>query len=316
MRERSVTPGQPPEPAPLRGALLAALFFLLAATVLAVLPPETPRTPGGVPRAQAPSPPRTAPEPEPQPPPLSPAEYERLTRSLDAYLSGQDGRLSIALHDLNSGATYSYGAEETYITASLAKLNILVLLLLQADDEDRELSDHERRLAAEMIRYSDNDATDELYARIGFDEGFARGNERLGLHATEPGAGGVWGTTRTTTADQLRLLRAVFTEDSPLSERSRGYARELLGGVAPEQAWGVSAAAGEGDTVELKNGWVPRSDDGDRWAVTSAGRVAGADHEYLIAVLSDHHPDYFGGIECVEHVVTAVVAALDGEDRS
>lgn len=77
----------------------------------------------------------------------------------------------------------------------------------------------------------------------------------------------------------------------------------------------MSAAADEGDTVELKNGWVPRSDDGDRWAVTSAGRVAGADHEYLIVVLSDHHPDYFGGIECVEHAVTAVVAALDGEDR-
>nr|WP_232306792.1 serine hydrolase [Thermobifida cellulosilytica] len=299
---------------PLRGAILGTVLFLLATTVLAVFSPGASRSPEPLLRTKPSPPEQTAPEPEPQPPPLSADEYDRLTRTLDGYLTGRDCRLSIALHDLRSGATYSYGADRTYATASLAKLNILALLLLQADDEDRELSADERRLAAEMIRYSDNDAADELYARIGFDQGFVAGNERLGLHATEPGAGGVWGATRTTTTDQLRLLRAVFTGMSPLSERSRDYARELLGNVAPEQAWGVSAAAGEGDTVELKNGWVPRSSDGDRWTVTSAGRVVSADHEYLIAVLSDHHPDYFSGIECVEHAVATVVAAVDGGD--
>ncbi|MDD6793120.1 MAG: serine hydrolase, partial [Thermobifida fusca] len=224
-------------------------------------------------------------------------------------------RLSLALHDLASGATYSYRAGETYTTASLVKLNILVLLLLRAEDEGRELSAEEERLAAEMIRYSDNDATNDLYARIGFDAGFARGNERLGLHATRPSGRGVWGATETTAADQLRLLRIVFTGDSPLSERSRDYASQLLGTVAPEQAWGISAAASEGDTVELKNGWVPRSSDGDRWVLTSAGRVAGAEHEYLIVVLSDRHRDYAGGIARIEHVVAEVAAALSDATR-
>ncbi|MEY9210651.1 serine hydrolase [Thermobifida halotolerans] len=313
MQKRSMTPAHPP--APLRTAFLAALVFLLTSTVLAVFSPEEPRTRGSAaPAAPRPERPPATPEPEQRLPPLSDADRERLDRSLDEYLEEQECRLSIALHDLRRGAIYSYAPQETYITASLVKLNILVLLLLQADDGGRELSASEHALASSMIRYSDNDATDELYARIGFDQGFAEGNRRLGLRGTEAGGGGVWGATRTTTTDQIRLLRVVFTDVSPLSERSRRYARELLGAVAPEQAWGVSVAAAEGDTVELKNGWVPRSTDGNRWAVTSAGRVAGADHEYLIAVLSDHHRDYFSGIECVEHVVTEVVTALEGGD--
>ncbi|WP_243742615.1 serine hydrolase [Actinorugispora endophytica] len=306
--------GRPFPPSSLRGALVLALLFLLPAVPAVALPPDPPGARAraapewaGPPQPSAPGLPDAS-----RPPPLTPAESERLTGALGDYLDGRGGRLSISLHDLATGADYSYGPEETYVTASLAKLDILVLLLLRADDEGRELSESERELASRMIRYSDNDAADVLYSRIGFDAGFAEGNERLGLRATEP-ASGVWGATRTTTADQIRLLRAVFTDEGPLSERSRRYARGLLGSVAPEQAWGVSAAAEEGDTVELKNGWVPRESDGNRWVITSAGHVTGAGHEYLIAVLSDQHRDYQAGIECVEHVVTEVAAALGGD---
>lgn len=315
MREHSAAPAHS---APARRAFLLTWAFLAAVTVLALLTPRHASGPPAQPPVPAPAPtPRPSPPPTetPQPPPLSPAEYDRLTRVIDDYLAGEDCRLSLALHDLASGATYSYRAGETYTTASLVKLNILVLLLLRAEDEGRELSAEEERLAAEMIRYSDNDATNDLYARIGFDAGFARGNERLGLHATRPSGRGVWGATETTAADQLRLLRIVFTGDSPLSERSRDYASQLLGTVAPEQAWGISVAASEGDTVELKNGWVPRSSDGDRWVLTSAGRVAGAEHEYLIVVLSDRHRDYAGGIARIEHVVAEVAAALSDATR-
>ncbi|GLU47724.1 serine hydrolase [Nocardiopsis ansamitocini] len=248
---------------------------------------------------------------EPRPPTLPLEEAERLTRVIDAYLADQEGRLAISVHDLASGATYSYGPQTTFHTASLAKLNILVLLLLHAQDEGRVLAADERSLAADMIRYSDNDAADALYARIGFEEGLTEGNDRLGLHATEPGAHGVWGATRTTTADQLRLLRVVFTGRGPLSRSNRSYVRELMGSVAPEQAWGVSAAAGPVDAVALKNGWMPRDADGGRWTVNSSGHVLGADHEYLITVLSDHHLDSWTGIQCVEHVVAEVVAAIE-----
>ncbi|GAB3210298.1 serine hydrolase [Marinactinospora thermotolerans] len=318
MRARS-TSSPPPRRArdggprwPVCVAALAAL--LLSVPALLGTAPATPRQSG---RDAAASPPPAAAPPlvaSPSPVPgLSPEEGQRITARIEDYLAGQEGRLAISVHDLATGTTYGYGGDQTFPTGSLVKLNILVLLLLQADDEERELTAEERDLAEQMIRYSDNDVTDLLYQRIGFDAGFARGNARLGLRATVAGGGqpGVWGATTTTTADQIRLLRAVFTDSGPLSRHSRSYARRLLGSVAPEQAWGVSAAAGEGDRVELKNGWVPRDVDGGRWAISSAGHVHGERRSYLIAVLSDRHLGYGEGVACVEHVVTEVVDALE-----
>lgn len=311
MRQRSAVSSRPATHPPWWKAIAFAALFVCAAVPPALAPagPEPGQGAGTAGPVSA-EPPRREPAPRTTEPPLPHDEREQLTALLDEYLSGRDSRLSIALHDLATGAAYSYRSEDTYTAASLVKLNILAILLLRTDDEGRELLEWEHDLASRMIRYSDNGATDTLYSRIGFDDGFAAGNERLGLRATEPGRGGVWGATQTTTADQIRLLRVVFTETGPLSKRSRRYARDLLGSVAPEQAWGVSAAAEDGDSVELKNGWVPRSADGDRWVITSAGRVAGADHDYLIAVLSDRHHDYHAGIECVEHVVAEVASAL------
>ncbi|NYE49258.1 beta-lactamase class A [Spinactinospora alkalitolerans] len=303
----------------LTGSVVAVALVLLLAAVGVQRGPARTATAAGAPGSAGPSPgpsPRPSPEPEPQRgSALAPGRYERLTGAVEDHLGAQEGRLAIALHDLGGGATYSYASDERFRTASLVKLNILVLLLLRADDADRALTGEERDLAERMIRYSDNDVTDVLYERIGFTPGFVEGNERLGLHATEPGAGGAWGATTTTAADQLRLLRAVFTDAGPLSRRSRAYARDLLGSVAPEQAWGVSTAAGDRDLVELKNGWAPQEADAGRWAINSAGRVRGPERDYLIAVLSDRHGDYAGGIECVEHVVTEVAAAIE-EDRS
>ena len=125
MREHSAAPAHS---APARRAFLLTLAFLAAVTVLALLTPRHASGPPAQPPVPAPAPtPRPSPPPTetPQPPPLSPAEYDRLTRVIDDYLAGEDCRLSLALHDLASGATYSYRAGETYTTASLVKLNIL-----------------------------------------------------------------------------------------------------------------------------------------------------------------------------------------------
>ncbi|GHC94990.1 hypothetical protein GCM10007079_46120 [Nocardiopsis terrae] len=222
-------------------------------------------------------------------------------------------RLGIAVQDLRTGTTFSHNPEQQFSTASVAKLTVLTMLLMHAAEEGRELTRDERFQTEQMIRYSDNSVTDGLYARMGFTDGFLRHAERLGFTNTDPNRYGTWGATLTTPADQLRLLRALYTGQGPLSADECAYARGLMEGVAPEQAWGVSAAADPGDTVGLKNGWTPRASNGGLWNINSVGYVTGPDREYLIAVLTDDHPDYFTGVALVEEAVAEVTGAI--EDR-
>ena len=251
-------------------------------------------------------------EPVAEPPGHVPLETERraeLTAELDVLAESHD--FGLAVQDLRTGATFSHGAHTRFPTASVAKLSILAMLVRTAEQEGRGLTDGERAQAEQMIRYSDNEVTDDLYDRIGFTKGFQEGAEAFGLHGTEPHPGGRWGSTMTTASDQLRLLRALYLEEGPLSQEGRAEVRGLMESVAPEQVWGVAAAAGPGDTVGLKNGWAPREDNGGLWTINSVGYVAGQDREYLLAVLSDGRPDYGSGIAMVEDVVVLVTGAME-----
>lgn len=240
---------------------------------------------------------------------LSSQERADLTDRLDPL--AETHAFGLALQDLRTGATYSYNAHEQFPTASVAKLTIITMLVMRAEEEDRELTPGELAQAEQMIRFSDNEVTDELYARIGFTEGFEEGAEALGLTGTDPNSRGVWGSTMTTAADQVRLLRALYVGEGPISEEGSAYIRDLMETVAPEQGWGISAAAEEGDLVGLKNGWTPRESNGGLWTTASVGYVVGPDREYLIAVLSDHNADYVSGVTLLEELVGTVTDALE-----
>ncbi|WP_040703917.1 LppW family protein [Nocardiopsis salina] len=242
--------------------------------------------------------------------PLDEERRAELTAELDTLAQGHD--FGIAVQDLRTGATFSHGAHVRIPTASVAKLSVLAMLVHIAEQDGRDLTDAERAQVEEMIRYSDNEVTDDLYDDIGYTEGFEEGAEAFGLHRTEPDPEGSWGSTMTTAADQLRLLRALYLDEGPLTSEGNAQIRELMESVAPEQVWGVNAAAGPGDTVGLKNGWVPREDNGGLWTVNSVGYVAGDEREYLVAVLSDGQADYGGGIAMVEEAVLHVTGAMEG----
>jgi beta-lactamase class A len=242
---------------------------------------------------------------------LPPAQRAALTERIEAIGAGHGAEFGIAVQDLRTGTTFSHNPHQRFPTASVAKLTVLTMLLMRAEEEGRELTAGERAQAERMIRYSDNSVTDGLYARMGFNDGFLRHAENLGFTDTEPDPGGSWGATMTTPADQVRLLRALCTDEGPLAEQDRVHVRELMEGVAPEQVWGVSATATSEDTVGLKNGWTPRESDGGRWTVNSVGYVSGPDHEYLVAVLSDRNPDYSSGVDLLEELVTEVIEAIE-----
>jgi len=233
--------------------------------------------------------------------PIDDAVHARLRAAAGPY------RLSLAAHDLVSGATVTYRPHERYLTASVGKIAILTVLLVQAQAAGRELSAEERALADKMITISDNDAAHELWRATGRDAAMAAVGAALGLTetVTTPES---WGLTRTSAADQVRLVTALAT-GTPVLDRERcAYVLDLMAAVRADQRWGIGTVARPGDRVALKDGWLDYSGDDGRWTVNSVGRVTGDGRDLVVAVLSNDHATLEEGIRAVERAAATVIS--------
>ncbi|GAA3819441.1 serine hydrolase [Streptomyces chiangmaiensis] len=220
----------------------------------------------------------------------------------------EDGAdVAVAVLDLDSGDSARYG-DGTFDTASIVKVDILATLLLQAQDADRRLTAQEKSCATAMIENSDNGSASALWTAIGRADGLDRANKRFGLTGTAGGDGPLWGLTQTTAVDQLTLLQQVFGDVSKLSDASRTYLQGLMGNIATDQHWGVSAAA-DGSGWALKNGWLARSTSG-LWDINSIGRITAGGGTYLVATLSNGNSTKEKGISLVEAAARAAVSAF------
>lgn len=230
---------------------------------------------------------------------------------------GRQGHLSLAVTDLDTGTSAAYAPDSghSFVTASIAKVDILATELLQAQQAGRGLTADERADNQKMIESSDNDAADRCWTRIGGAEGVAAANHTFGLTHTVPGGVGHWGLTTTTAADQLRLMRAVATGHSPLSADSRSYILDLMTHIEAGQDWGVSAAADATTATALKNGWLPRSDSG-LWVVNSIGSVRHGGHRLLIAALSDGNSSEQTGISVIESAIRPAADLIVKQESS
>ncbi|KOU55739.1 hypothetical protein ADK57_43500 [Streptomyces sp. MMG1533] len=241
-------------------------------------------------------------------------DHDELLADAMKSVSVEDGaEVSAAVLDLDSGESASYG-DGVFDTASIVKVDILATLLLQAQDADRHLTAQEKSYATAMIENSDNASASALWRIIGKAEGLDAANERLGLTDTAGGDDMLWGLTQTTADDQLTLLRQVFGDDSELSEASQTYVQGLMGQIAVDQHWGVSAAA-DGSGWALKNGWLPRSTTG-LWDINSIGRVTADGHDYLVTVLSKGNSTQAKGISLAEATAKAAVSVFTGDGAS
>jgi hypothetical protein len=241
-----------------------------------------------------------------------PVPVKKIERRLAGFLAGRPGPVTAMVKDLTTGRLYRYHRGERLITASTAKVQILMALLL--DTPWRELPDAVRRDAEVMIRYSDNRAADRLWVRIGGASGFTKAGRRYGLRHTRGVPGDCmdlycWGITPTSAEDQVRLMAALVSEGSPLPAADRDRVLGLMGRVVRGQNWGISAAACEGDRVALKNGWLRRVST-KRWAVVSAGLVRGGGHDYAVAVLTEGSAEVGQGIATVEGVTTRIMKSF------
>ena len=232
-----------------------------------------------------------------------------LAAAMQSVTVPDDASVSVAVLDVDSGDSATYG-DAAFDTASIVKVDILATLWLQAPEGGGNLPATDTGYATALIENRHNDSASALWRSIGKAEGLGAANERFGLTDTEGGDDMLWGLTQTTAADQLRLLQQVFGEDAELSEASQTYLQGLMGRIAVDQQWGVSAAA-DGSSWALKNGWLARSTTG-LWDINSIGRVTADGHEYLVAVLSNGNATQAKGVSLVETAAKAAVSAVAG----
>ncbi|MCQ1986536.1 class A beta-lactamase-related serine hydrolase [Arthrobacter sp. zg-Y844] len=228
---------------------------------------------------------------------------EAIAAALDVMAGDRRDDFSVALQDNRTGKSWIENPDGRYLEASLVKVPILLTLVRQATEEQRSFTAKEEYLATLMIEYSDNEATTELYGRLGGREELNRTYELIGVEDTE--AGEVWGAGETTAGDQLRIARTVACGADWLDPDLLAFAVGLMENVCPEQNWGINAGVQAPDAeVALKNGWL--QDDDAVWNVGSAGFVRTGGSDYSIVVLSSRNSTLEEGIGIVEGVASVI----------
>jgi hypothetical protein len=242
------------------------------------------------------------------------------------YVDGRGGVVQAALFDAKTGRTYRLSnGDNTQYTASIVKVDILARWLRRFQKQRVEIPDDIpysiRYLMQRMIQNSDNAAATSLFHFGGGCNALTRFNTLIPMDDTEVGCESAtyygWGNTKTTAADQVRLMK-VFAYGKPkgvLGPDARSYGRQLMQGVEPDQRFGISCgpwgrscsppnyADPDPDvTVALKNGWktlptCTQPIDQCPWQVNSTGWVRGNGRDYVLTVLTTRNPVGTGGLD-------------------
>jgi hypothetical protein len=237
--------------------------------------------------------------------------FDAASAYISRTVSGH-GYLSVVFTDRQTGRAWRVGpTQHAGWTASTIKLAIATDLLRRQRAHQITLTAADRHDMATMLNFSDNAASDRLWARFGGEDMLARFRNQYGMTGLHfvPGftAKTYWGFVKCTTDDLAALLNYVFAQ---LEAADRTYLVGAMRGVAPNQQWGVWAAGSE-QRPGNKDGWSYETDSyGKHWVTNTIG-FAGPDERYLIAVMYQVDPS--GTLAAGVHAVSDVVALLFGE---
>lgn len=234
-----------------------------------------------------------------------------LKAALTSYLRTRVGTVGLLLHDHHTGRELAYNTFRNE-TLSTIKVLVLVTLLRRSQERGVALTSGQRTLASNMIRYSDNAATDSLIAQIGRTS-IVRVARDVGMSSTvvQTGSYGTswWGYSTTIPGDLVRVLRTIVLPTGYLTNANRTYARDLMATVTARQRWGVCDPPLPSSVfTAVKNGWGPRT---GGYRVNSVGYVHGNNRWYSLAILSRSHNGFTYGRATVNAVSTLVYSALD-----
>ena len=207
--------------------------------------------------------------------PAAPGRTERFSyeSSLSSYMQNRRGSAAVAMRYPGCATIYAFdtGSHDPYITASVVKLSVMATVMVQAHREGRDLTATEKSLIEPMITESDNDATTELWTRVGEAPAVQKVLRSMGADQTTPSTQG-WGLTTTTARDQVVIMSHFAMKNPIIPESMRRYAINLLGHVDDEQTWGMTAAIPHTVDRRVKNGWLPHD---NAWHVNSVAAMDG-----------------------------------------
>ncbi|HEY1094078.1 MAG TPA: hypothetical protein VGE61_05210 [Glycomyces sp.] len=224
-----------------------------------------------------------------------------LKTSIDDYLAGTGTAVEASVAIERGDLRLDYNPDQTHITASIVKVEILAMIQQYWGSVDAIPADQREELQL-MITESDNDSATSLYNFLGGAAALEAAHERFGLQDTTVDAQGRWGVGWSSASDQL-IITDLALYEGVLTAEQVDLGRELMGSVIEEQAWGISAAATEDETVWLKNGWDVESQLDGLWVVNSIGVLGGdGDDPVKLAVLTSGAVDDVEGIPIVEEI--------------
>lgn len=217
-------------------------------------------------------------------------------------------RFTAAVHDHRTGCAYHLEPDLQLTTASVIKAQVLAAVLLQAQDEGRDVTDADADRIELMIHYSHNrPPTSELYVAVGSAAGMEATDGRFGIVGTSHTP--LYGATLSTAEDRTRLVEQLLIGGGPLDADSVEQAWEWMSTVSEAQTWGVSAGLPAAHDYALKNGFYPMSGRGWRLGTTGAVIDPGGG-TYALTVMTDLNPNETAGIALVESIAAHINSRL------
>ena len=201
------------------------------------------------------------------------------------YAEGRNGTAGFALIDTTTGAVRANGDGGVALrTASIVKVIIGMRLLALAQEQRRGLTAAEQSDLSAMIRFSDNDAANRLWASLGGPAVITWIRKVTGVRNTQPPPDPAsWGSTSTTARDMATILTALAHAKGITPAHRDALLREMRQ-VTPSQRWGIAPAVHHANPA-VKNGWYPDSDP-PFWRIHCTGVVdhAGTANRWVIVV--------------------------------
>lgn len=218
--------------------------------------------------------------------------------ALATYLKARVNLVTAAVYDVTDKTTYLYNPGVHEVTASMVKIDILAVLLHEAELAHRSLTQGERAKATSMVEESDNKAATTLWNDVGQLPAMSTFHSLIGFHQTEMSWS--WGDIETTPLDELALLKVIALPNVVLSNGSRAYMEYLMQHVDPFERFGLGAGSPAAATVGLKDGYYPEKTGG--WQINTAGYVRLGDRFYLATIMTTDNPSEAYGISTVTDV--------------
>jgi Beta-lactamase enzyme family len=225
-------------------------------------------------------------------------------RAAERYARGREGLVSFAVVD-SRGRIHGLAQDRPYVSASVVKALLLAAELRRLEAAGAPLDGVTVSLLTRMITYSDNDAADAVYARVG-DTGLHQVAARTGMG--DFSVGGYWANAQITAHDIARFMSVL---DRAIPAGKREFGLSVLERIVPAQQWGIPQAAGRKWALRFKGGW--RSTELGQLVHQAAALRHPDGTRAAIAVLTDAQPTQAYGIETIRGIAERLLVRPAGE---